>query len=514
MAGLKGAQILVVDFGGQYAHLICRRIRELGVFAELVPHTITAKEVMNMKPRGLVLSGGPASVEDMCSPSIDPELLEGRIPVLGICYGLQLIAKLKGGSVTKSQGSEYGRTVLTVHDGHGLFEGLPPSLTCWMSHADTVLELPEGFSVAASTPRTKIAAIADRDGRIWGVQFHPEVSHTEHGKELLGNFVYKICGCTRDWDPDKITDSILKKIASEVTEGRIICAVSGGVDSLTTAVLLHKVTGERLLCVFVDTGLMRKGEPERVRATLDKLGVNYVYVDASTRFIEKLSGISDPEEKRHLVGEEFAEIFEEQSRRHGPFTWLAQGTLYPDVVESARSGKLASRIKSHHNVAGLPSWLTLKLIEPLRDLYKDEVRVIAKELGLPDEVVEAHPFPGPGLAVRVIGEVTEEKLKICREASNIVEEVLRSHGLHDEVWQAFAIVGDDRAVGVMGDERRYGYVVTIRVVSSEDGMTADWVRLPYEVLEEMSNRITSTLENVAWVNYCITSKPPSTIEPQ
>jgi len=514
MTGLKDAQILVVDFGGQYAHLICRRIRELGVFAELVPHAITAKEVISIEPRGLVLSGGPASVEDMGSPSIDPELLESRIPILGVCYGLQLIAKLKGGSVAKSQGAEYGRTVLTVHDGHGLFEGLPPSFTCWMSHADTVLELPKGFSVVASTPRTKIAAIADRDGRIWGVQFHPEVSHTEHGKELLGNFVYKICGCTRDWDPGKIVDSILRKIASEVTQGRIICAVSGGVDSLTTAVLLNKVAGERLFCVFVDTGLMRKGEPERVRAIFDKLGVNYVYVNASTRFIEKLKGISDPEEKRHLVGEEFAKIFDEQNRRHGPFAWLAQGTLYPDVVESARSGKLASRIKSHHNVAGLPTWLALKVIEPLRDLYKDEVRVIAKELGLPDEVVETHPFPGPGLAVRVIGEVTEEKLEICREASNIVEEVLRSHGLYTKVWQAFAIVGDDKAIGVMGDERRYGYVVTIRVVSSEDGMTADWVRLPYEILEEMANRITSTLENVTWVNYCITSKPPSTIEPQ
>lgn len=506
--------VAVVDFGGQYAHLISRRIRSIGVKTLVVPfNRFNEFDVDSVK--GLILSGGPASVYEENAPKIDFSRVVGK-PVLGICYGHQLVAHAFGGEVRRAQTREYGRTVLEVRGECSLFKGVPKKFMVWMSHSDHVERLPDMFVTAASTASSPHAAVCDESRKIYGVQFHPEVSHTEHGLRILSNFVFEICGCKASWKMENYVEKVVVDIAEQVGDGRVLCAVSGGVDSTVTAALVSKAVGDRLKCLFVNHGLLRKNEAEKVLEALTNIvgPRNIIYVDASQRFLEKLRGVKDPEEKRKIIGKEFAEVFNEISMRHGPFTHLAQGTLYPDVVESGKSVGGSAVIKTHHNVGGLPETFEMKLVEPLRELYKDEVREIAKILGLPKWLVNRHPFPGPGLAVRIIGEVTEEKLRICRDASAIVEEELEKAGLLDDVWQAFAIVGDDKATGVKGDQRSIGYVVTVRVVWSVDGMTADYVRLPYEVLDKIASRITNELENVAWVTYAVSSKPPATIEPQ
>ncbi|MEM2096033.1 MAG: glutamine-hydrolyzing GMP synthase [Candidatus Caldarchaeum sp.] len=507
--------IAVVDFGGQYTHLISRRIRELGVKTEVVPHAAAGERSFSNNVKGFVLSGGPASVYDLNAPRISFEQIGGK-PILGICYGHQLIAHHFTGLVKKASKREYGRVELRIVEDCELFKGLPRRFNVWMSHSDFVEKLPPGFRTAASTETSPHSAICDSSGKIFGLQFHPEVAHTEHGLQILRNFVIDVCGCKQTWRMEDYIDRAVRLVADEVGGGRVLCAVSGGVDSTVAAAIVSKAVGDRLKCLFVNHGLLRNREPERVLDILRKtVGENNViYVDAIDRFLEKLKGVADPEEKRRIVGAEFAAIFEEVSSKHGPFTHLAQGTLYPDVVESGRSVGGSAVIKTHHNVGGLPPNLGMKVVEPLRELYKDEVRKLARILGLPEWVVRRHPFPGPGLAVRVVGEVTREKLEICRKASEIVEEELEKEGLIDDVWQAFAFVGDDKATGVKGDQRSYGYIATVRVVTSVDGMTADWARLPHEVLDKIARRIVNEVENVAWVAYAISSKPPATIEPQ
>jgi len=508
-------KVLVLDFGAQYAHLIARRIRECRVYSELIPYNTKAEDIAQLRPRGLVLSGGPANVYQKGAPLPDPAIYDLKIPILGICYGLQTIVHQLGGEVARVEKREYGKAVLYITDTTDLFKGLKSTTICWMSHGDSAKTIPVGFETIAYTENSPYAAIRDSKRKIYALQFHPEVSHTPRGKKILRNFLFEICRCKANWTMPSFIKRSVEEIRSKVGSERVLCALSGGVDSSTTAALIHKAIGDQLTCIFVDHGLLRKNEAEEVVRTFrDTLGVKLIVIDASKRFLDKLKGVVDPEEKRRIIGEEFANVFTEASIKYGPFQWLAQGTLYPDVIESAASQGPASRIKTHHNVGGLPQNLEFKLLEPLRELYKDEVRKIASLLKLPDSIVKRHPFPGPGLAVRIIGEVTEEKLRICREASSIVEEELKRHNLYDKVWQAFAIVGDDKAVGVLGDARSYGYIVSVRVVQSTDAMTADWVRLPYKVLERISNRITNEVPGVTWVTYVISSKPPATIEPQ
>jgi GMP synthase (glutamine-hydrolysing) len=505
--------IVVLDFGGQYSHLITRRVRECEVYSELFPFSARPAELQRLNVKGIILSGGPASVYDEGAPSCDPRIFQMGLPVLGICYGLQLMVQTLGGHVKATKRHEYGKTDLRIRDTTDLFRGMGGRIVSWMSHGDYAEVLPKDFEVIAESENCPAAAIRDRSRKLFGVQFHPEVSHTQHGTEILRNFV-TIAGCHRNWNPRAIIETSVDEIKEKVGDENVLCAVSGGVDSTTTAVLVHKAVGDRLTCIFVNHGLLRKNEEKTILKSLgEDFKLNLCYVDASDRFLRKLRGVSDPEEKRKIVGEEFIRVFEEESAKLGTFRFLAQGTLYPDVIESAGSGSPASRIKTHHNVGGIPEWSKFEVVEPLRLLYKDEVRNVARELGLPDAIVLTHPFPGPGLAVRVVGEVTEDKLRVCREASAIVEDVLTRRGLYSKVWQAFAFVGDDRAVGVEGDHRQLGLMVTVRIVDSSDGMTADWTRIPYEVLEEISNRITGEVRGVTWVAYAITSKPPSTIEP-
>ncbi|HYW01974.1 MAG TPA: glutamine-hydrolyzing GMP synthase [Candidatus Acidoferrum sp.] len=505
--------IVVLDFGGQYSHLITRRIRECQVYSELLPYTVSANEVSKLEPKGIVLSGGPASVYEANSPNCDPRIFTLGVPILGICYGLQLMVQALGGKVKATNRREFGKTELKIADNSDLLRNVNPRTNVWMSHGDCAEVLPVGFEVLASSDSCNMAAIRKSSDRLYGVQFHPEVAHTVQGMDVIRNFVLNICGCSPNWTPRSIIDTSIENIRTTVGNGAVLVAVSGGIDSTTVAALVRRAVRDRLTCIFVNHGLLRKNEEDLVMKAFKDLELNVRYVDATDRFLKRLEGVIDPEMKRKIIGEEFINVFDEESAKLGSFEFLAQGTLYPDVIESGGTGSVASRIKTHHNVGGIPEWSKFEIIEPLRFLYKDEVRKIASELGISRSIVSAHPFPGPGLAVRIIGEVTREKLRICREASYIVEETLRRHKLYDELWQAFAVVGEDRAVGVLGDERKLGHIVTIRVVTSFDGMTADWARLSDNVLEEMSTRITGEIPGVTWVSYSVTSKPPSTIEP-
>jgi len=514
MVGRLSGGIAVLDFGGQYAHLICRRVRALGVYAALLPHDTSYSDLKESGAAGIILSGGPSSVYSEGAPSADPEIFRGKLPLLGICYGYQLMVRANGGEVVKAERREYGRTSVTVRAGGGLLDGMEGGrLACWMSHSDSATRIPKTLEVLASSDSSPFAAVRLAGASQYGVQFHPEVSHTQNGQEMLSNFVLRVCRAEKKWNMKEFLDESIRSLAS--LEGSVLCAVSGGVDSSVTAAMLNRAVGDRLRSVFIDTGLLRQGEGERVRRFLgQELGVEVEFVDASDRFLSALAGVKDPEEKRRVVGKTFADVFEEFARSRGPFSYLAQGTLYPDVIESGRSNGPAALIKTHHNVGGLPAGLSMSVVEPLRELYKDEVRELGRLLGLPREVVERHPFPGPGLAVRVVGEVTDEKLRICREASEIVEEELVDAGLYQNAWQAFAYVGDDEVTGVLGDERRLGRQVTVKVVESVDAMTADWSRLDLGVLERISNRITNEVAGVVSVSYAISSKPPATIEPQ
>jgi GMP synthase (glutamine-hydrolysing) len=515
--------VVVLDFGGQYTQLIARRIREQQVFSAILPCTSSLEEIRKLEPVGLVLSGGPSSVYDADAPKCDPKILTMGLPVLGICYGMQWITHALGGKVERAERREYGSAQLIIENGHGngeslLFAGAPPSLRVWNSHGDHVQVLPPGFRTVGKTENA-VAAVEDPERKIYAVEFHPEVRHTQQGTEILRNFLFRVCKAERKWSGAAFIEETTEAIRKKVGTSRAICALSGGVDSTVAAVLVHRAMGDRLTNIFVDTGMLRKNEFEQTLQMLrERLGLHVIGVDASGRFLEQLKGVTDPEEKRRRIGREFIAVFSEEARKlqggeaHGEIGYLVQGTLYPDVIESVSVKGPSATIKTHHNVGGLPENMPFALIEPLRDLFKDEVRRIGKNLGLPVEILLKHPFPGPGLAVRLLGEVTRDHLKTLREADAIVVEEIRRAGLYDKVWQAFAVLLPVRSVGVMGDGRTYGLTVAVRVVESEDAMTADWVRLPGDVLERISTRIVNEVPGVTRVVYDISSKPPSTIE--
>jgi GMP synthase (glutamine-hydrolysing) len=508
-------RILILDFGSQYTQLIARRIREAQVYCEIHPHTMPADAVQGWGPRGLILSGGPSSVLDPGAPRMDPAVLELGVPVLGICYGLQLLAHELGGVVEKAESREYGRALLKVEVEHPIFEGLPggPERQVWMSHGDRVLRLPEGFRVLATSSGSPFAAVAHADRPIVGLQFHPEVVHSEGGRQILANFAHGICGCRGSWTVEAFVEEAVAGVRAQVGEGRAVCGLSGGVDSSVAAALVHRALGERLACIFVDHGLLREGERGEVEAAFrEGLGIPLATVDARERFLASLAGVTDPERKRRIIGHLFVEIFEEEARRLGAVDFLVQGTLYPDVIESVSVRGPSATIKTHHNVGGLPERMRLRLVEPLRELFKDEVREAGRALGLPAHVVGRHPFPGPGLAIRILGEVTAERLAVLRRADAILIEEIRAAGLYDEIWQAFAVFLPVQTVGVMGDERTYENVVALRCVTSVDAMTADWARLPHELLARISSRITNEVTGVNRVVYDVSSKPPATIE--
>ncbi|OAQ20577.1 glutamine-hydrolyzing GMP synthase [Thermosulfurimonas dismutans] len=507
--------ILILDFGSQTTQLIARRVREFNVYSEIRPCTVSLDEIRAFGPKGIILSGGPASVYDEEAPRIPVEIFDMGIPVLGICYGMQLMAHLLGGLVERSFKREYGPAELRVLSTEDLFYGLDSNrkYRVWMSHGDRIEVLPPDFISIAESENSPYAAMRHKERPLFGVQFHPEVVHTEIGREVLSNFVFRICGCEPTWTMESFIETTVREIREMVSsEDRVVCALSGGIDSTVTALLVHRAIGDRLVPIFVNNGVLRKNEPEEVLSLMEGLGLKVHYVDASQRFLERLQGVTDPEKKRRIIGYTFIEVFEEEARKIGNVKWLAQGTLYPDVIESVSFRGPSATIKTHHNVGGLPERMQLKLIEPLRELFKDEVREIARELGLPKKVIWRQPFPGPGLAIRILGEVTEERLRILREADAIVTEEMLKSGWYYKVWQSFAVLVPVKTVGVMGDYRTYEHVIAIRCVESQDAMTADWVRLPYELLARLSNRIINEVQGVNRVVYDISSKPPATIE--
>jgi GMP synthase (glutamine-hydrolysing) len=511
---LEREEVLVLDFGGQYSQLIARRVRECGVFSELLPYDVELEEISRRRPRGLILSGGPASVYADGAPALRDDLLEQGIPVLGICYGMQAMVLRLGGRVEAAEIGEFGRSALSVHEPGHLLAGLPAEQSCWMSHRDTVYEAPPGAVALACSTESPVAAFEDVERGLYGIQFHPEVVHTPYGTQILTRFLDKVCGCSPDWSAASVAEEQIARIREQVGDGKVICGLSGGVDSSVAALLVHKAIGDQLTCVFVDHGLMRKGEGDQVVAAFrDHFKVPLVAVDAEQRFLARLAGVTDPERKRKIIGEEFIRVFEEEAGRIGDPRFLVQGTLYSDVIESGGSAGSAT-IKSHHNVGGLPQDLELELVEPLRALFKDEVRRVGIEVGLPEKLVWRQPFPGPGLGIRIVGgEVTKERLEILRDADFVLQDEIRRAGLYRELWQSFCVLpGDLRTVGVQGDGRTYGYVVVIRAVTSDDAMTADWARLPYDLLERVASRMINELRQVNRVVLDVTSKPPGTIE--
>ncbi|MDP6101027.1 MAG: glutamine-hydrolyzing GMP synthase [Dehalococcoidia bacterium] len=505
--------VAVIDFGSQYNMLIARRIRECNVYSEMVPYDASWEKVAALNPKGFILSGGPASVYEDGAPMAPSWVYDKHLPVLGICYGMQTLVHQLGGKVTPTPSHEYGHATLNLSTDSPLWFGLPTSMPVWMSHGDLIVETPPGFSALAYTDNSPVAAMGN-DQNIYGMLFHPEVAHTPHGKDIIRNFLFDVCGCKGTWTTSNFISDTMGSLREHVGSGKVVCALSGGVDSAVVATLIHRAVGDQLTCIYVNTGLLRRDEVERNLNTFKQhLRMNVVYADASQRFLGKLQGVIDPEKKRRLVGEEFIRVFEEEASRIGQVHFLAQGTLYPDVIESSTpDSKGSARIKTHHNVGGLPSVMNLELLEPLRSLFKDEVREVGAAMGMPDEMVWRQPFPGPGLAIRIIGEVTQEKLEVLRAADWIVMNEIKKAKLYSELWQTFAVLTDARSVGVMGDHRTYGYVVAVRAVTSDDAMTADWARLPYDLLGRISTRIVNEVPGVNRVVYDISSKPPATIE--
>jgi GMP synthase (glutamine-hydrolysing) len=505
--------IAILDFGSQYTQLIARRIREAKVYSEILPYYISLEKIQREPPKGIVLSGGPASVYEGQAPVCDKKIFELGIPILGICYGAQLIAQVSGGKVIKTSQAEYGRVKVILDNRGDIFYGFPKEADCWMSHQDLIENLPLNFNAIAHSENTKVAAMVNREKKIYGIQFHPEVTHTPLGKKIFKNFLYKICRCKLSWNLESFIEQSVKEIKEKVGKGMVVAGVSGGIDSLVAAVLTHKAIGDQLHCIFINNGLLRKGEAEEVQKRFkDNFKIELIYIDSSKRFLKRLKGVSDPEVKRKIVGEEFIRVFEEKAKDIGKVEYLLQGTLYPDVIESISLKGPSSKIKSHHNVGGLPEEMKLKVLEPLKYLFKDEVRKVAKKLKFPEEVIWRQPFPGPGLSIRVIGSVVKGKLDILREADEIIKQEIKKNNLYKKVWQSFGILLPIKTVGVMGDVRTYDFVLALRIVTSSDGMTADWVKISYKVLEEISNRIINEVEGINRVVYDISSKPPATIE--